>query len=308
MTSRASFRITYDGPVLASHEMDARDLAGALFALGDLLESAGEAIFEGKAKLKVSVNAKFEEGSFGIHLILQQSWSGLVNILHNDGTEIHNAKQLLEIIGLIGGGAAASVVGLIKVIEFFKGKDPDTTQITNHNTVIYIQNNNTLEAPIEVEKLRKNPSVRRNLAKVVSPVLQEGVDKVLFGEDKTNFSYISKETAEYFRPLIQDGNMLKDETQRMFFTIVSISLVSGYKWRLRAGEISLQASINDEDFMKRVESRKEEFANGDILDCDLRIQQWARPEGGIQTTYQITKVYDHIKSKPIQKLPLENPE
>lgn len=43
MTTRA--RITYDGPALAEHVMDVRDLAPALLAFGDLCEEAGRALY-----------------------------------------------------------------------------------------------------------------------------------------------------------------------------------------------------------------------------------------------------------------------
>jgi len=39
MSSAKHFRITYDGPALASHEMDVRELAPALLAMSDLLKA-----------------------------------------------------------------------------------------------------------------------------------------------------------------------------------------------------------------------------------------------------------------------------
>ena len=57
--------------------------------------------------------------------------------------------------------------------------------------------------------------------------------------------------------------------------------------------------------MRKVESSEEDFSNGDILDCDLHTVQTTKPDGGILTTYEISKVHDHIKTKKQNNLPFK---
>ena len=306
MTSRAQFRVMFEGPALDTNEMDARDLAGSLFSLGDLIDSAGEIVFKGKSKASVRVKG-FREGSFGVELVLDHSFlSGIAELLHGD----HTPKDLLDLIGITGG--SLGTVGLIQTLKFLAGKEPESIEKTDNNTFILnisvSGNHNSIAIPEVVEEMRRSPVVRKSLGKFVSTVKQEGVDKVRFTENGGNGETIEKREADYFSaPLIAE-NLLTDSIQRMYFTIVSISLVQGYKWRLKAGETSLQVAMKDEDFMRKVEESEENFSNGDVLECDLHTLQSVRPDGSIMTAYEITKVHDHKKSPKVQKLPLKEPE
>lgn len=197
-------------------------------------------------------------------------------------------------------------------MKFLAGKEPESIEKTDNNTVILNisvnGNHNSITIPEVVEEMRCSPPVRKSLGKFVSTVKQEGVDKVRFTENGRNGETIEKREADYFSAPLFAENLLTDSIQRMYFTIVSISLVQGYKWRLKAGETSLQVAMKDEDFMRKVEESEENFSNGDILECDLHTLQSVRPDGNIVTSYEITKVYHHKKSPKAQKLPLIEPE
>lgn len=96
MTSRAQFRVMFEGPALDTNEMDVRDLAGSLFSLGDLIDSSGKIVFKGKSKASVRVKG-FREGSFGVEFVLDHSFlSGIAELLHGDRTP----KDLLDLIGI----------------------------------------------------------------------------------------------------------------------------------------------------------------------------------------------------------------
>ena len=55
MTAAVHFSIKYDGPALASHQMDVRELAPALIALSDLLEQANKAALPDAPEVRVDV-------------------------------------------------------------------------------------------------------------------------------------------------------------------------------------------------------------------------------------------------------------
>ena len=70
MTS-ADFTLTYDGPALATHEMNVRDLAPAMLAVGELFE-AMNGLYNGKlAEVAVNVRA-YSPGCFNVHFDVVQ--------------------------------------------------------------------------------------------------------------------------------------------------------------------------------------------------------------------------------------------
>jgi len=58
MSATAHFSIKYDGPALASHQMDVRELAPALMALASLLEEANREIYPEGSEVRVQVKGK----------------------------------------------------------------------------------------------------------------------------------------------------------------------------------------------------------------------------------------------------------
>lgn len=305
MTSRAQFRVVFDGPALASHEMDVMDLADSLLALGGLIGAASEIVFEGRAKSTVKVRA-LQEGSLGIDLAIEQGFlPGIISLLHGDQTP----QTLLDHLGI---SLSAGLPGLVQLLKFLAGREPDSTEQTDRNTtIIKINvngNHNTIEVNNNVETMRKSPAVRKNLEEFVSPVNKEGIEQVKFyGTDGEGPSITKPETG-YFAAPHRGENIVTDSTERASLTIIKPSLESGYKWTLRRGNLMIQASIKDEGYMAKVEKRTEKFSNGDVLDCDLRTIQEEKRGGGFVTTYEVVKVYDHLSSLTSQKLPLKEPE
>lgn len=305
MTSRAQFKVVFDGPALASHEMDVADLAESLLALGGLIGSAGEIAFEGKVKSSVKVRA-LNEGSLGIELALDHGFfSGIAGLLHGDQTP----QILLDHLGL---SLPVGLPGLVEVLKFLAGREPDSVEPTDKGTfnlnINVNGNNNHIEVSSIVETLRKSPNVRKKLEEFVSPVSKEGIDEVKFYGVKGEGPSIGKREAEFFRAPTPPESVLMDTTERVNCAIVKPSFEPGYKWTFRKQNLLIQASIKDEVFNGRVSGKMETFSSGDFLDCDLRTVQEEKPGGGIVTTYEVLKVHDHTHSRKDQSLPFKNPQ
>lgn len=68
-------RIAYNGPAIENGEMDVRDLAPALIAFADLVESVNN-VLKGEQKIKVMLNQdSLQRGSFDITFILIRVFS-----------------------------------------------------------------------------------------------------------------------------------------------------------------------------------------------------------------------------------------
>jgi hypothetical protein len=112
MSAKVHFSIKYDGPSLASHQMDVRELAPALIALSDLLEHANKAAYPDAGEVRVDVQGNFKGGSFGVDLIAAQTMAQqIVTLLSGSEAAAANLLGILGGLGLIGGGG---VIGLIK--------------------------------------------------------------------------------------------------------------------------------------------------------------------------------------------------
>ena len=123
--SHADFTLTYGGPALASHEMNVRDLAPAMLAVGEAFEGMN-ALFNGKsAQLAVNVRAH-QPACFKVAFDIVQIAKDATPILTGPGiVAANNLLQLLIGVGTIAAGSVGSLIWLIRVT---KGKNPDRVE------------------------------------------------------------------------------------------------------------------------------------------------------------------------------------
>ncbi|WP_319000513.1 hypothetical protein [Burkholderia metallica] len=174
------FRATYDGPALESSEMDVRELAPALLAIGDLLDASTRALCGNQVRPQVNVRGSFKTGSFGIDFTLATSLPGRMRdmLSGHEGTALANAVTIL------------------------------------------------------------------------------------------------------------------DEHRKMAFSIVSLACKDDNKWRLYDGTSTIHAAITDAGFLSRVNNSQISFSKGDVLLCNVRMQQWQTSDGA-KTEYEVTDVLEH---------------
>ena len=88
-------------------------------------------------------------------------------------------------------------------------------------------------------------------------------------------------------------------------SIRSLAFQEGNKWRLFDGQNTIIATIEDKDFVRRVDLNIERFAKGDLLICEVRTIQ-TQGKDGLKTEHNVLKVVEH-RPAPIQiSLPFED--
>lgn len=302
MSATVHFSIKYDGPALASHQMDVRELAPALIALSTLLEEANRTLYLDSAEVRVNVNGSFKGGSFGVDFVALQSIKDqIVSIFSGPGaTAAANLFAILSGIGLLGAG------GLIGVIKWLRGRKPSSIRIEGDKTIFELKLDEvieTFEVDLETGKLYQSRVVRQSLARVIKPLETEGIDVFACGQDGATQAVVTKEEAEFFAVAASGEDVVSDDTSEgVLLQIESAVFKDGNKWRFSDGSNSFFAVIADEGFRARIESGDERFGKGDVLVVDLRRVQ-SISDTGLKSEYIIDRVREH--KAPLQMgLPL----
>lgn len=294
MSSSIHFSIKFDGPALASHQMDVRELAPALIALSNLLEEANRVAFPDSDEISVQIKGNFKSGSFGVDLVaLQTITNQIVTMLTSPGASAaSNLSGILQGLGML----AAVGGGLIGLVKWLKGRKPSAIRLDGDRTVFEIQTSEEIES-FEVDlvagKLYQSRVVRQTLSKVVKPLEREGVDIFACGEEGMTVAIVTKEDVPYFEMAAESFDVVSDSlSENILLQIESAVFKEGNKWRFTDGASSFFAEISDKEFLSRVESGAERFGKGDVLVVDLRRVQ-SITDNGLRLEYSVEKVREH---------------
>ena len=301
MSEKAYFHLKYDGPSLISHEMDVKDFAPALLALGELLEEANSALNQGRTRVSVNIKAA-NPGSVDAFLSVSQDLvQQAVGLFSSDGaTALVNADSLLKILGF-GGGGGIGVVGLIKWI---KGrKISNITKIDTGDFKVELQDGEVTVCTDSEIKLFSFVSIRKRIESVVrTPLLKPGIDSVAFNDETGKGQVISKEESEYFSAPEITRELIDDREIETNLTLVNISFQDDGKWRFNDGSQIFFAEIIDDEFNDKVRRNQITFTKDDILRVTLVRKQYIA-DGSIKTDYILKKVIDHRSAAIQMKLP-----
>lgn len=292
MTSSVHFTIKYDGPALATYQMDVRELAPALIALSELLEEASATAFPNSPAVRVNVQGNFKGGSFGVDLIAIQSMAQQLVSLFS-GPEVSAAANLITIlssVGMLGGG------GLIAVTKWLDGRKPTAIRFEGDKTIFEIRTSaevETFEVDLVAGKLYKNRIVRQSLAKVIKPLNTEGIDLFACGKDGETQVVVTKNEARSFEMAASEADVVSDAvTSGVLLQIESAAFKDDNKWRFSDGATTFFAEIVDDEFVGKINAGTERFGKGDVLVVDLRRVQ-SVTDNGLKLECSIVKVLEH---------------
>ncbi len=284
------FRITYDGPALESSEMDVRELAPALLAVGDLLEASAKALCGDQVRPQVNVRGSFKTGSFGIDFTLATSLLGRMHdmLSGSEGAALANAVTILTALGIAGPKVGK---GLFAVLKWLRGRPIQRVRMNERTAVLHVDGE-TLEIELSVLTLLRDVSVREATTRALMPLSRDGVTIFSAGTDTDVFETVTRDEVDWFRVPEQANVPILDEHRKMAFSIVSLGFKDDNKWRLYDGAATIHAAITDANFLTRVDNNQISFSKGDVLVCSVRVQQWQTADGA-KTEYEVTNVLEH---------------
>jgi hypothetical protein len=294
--SRAIFTIAYDGTALRDGAMDVRDLAPALLAVGKLLDAANLELNGAESKVSVHVKAT-AVGSFEITFDLIQTFGQqVVDFLAGDVVSAALALKELVFGGALVGG------GVIWLVRRLRGRQPDRMERVGSELVRLTIDGETLEVPLKLLRLYQDLAVRSAVKELVQvPLSKEGIDVFEVRENRKTLLRIGRDEALVFEAPEVEEETVTDATNRVAFSILSLSFKEENKWRLHDGNGAIYARIEDKEFLERVNRNQISFTKGDVLICNVRIKQ-KQSRDGLKTEYVVEKVLEHKRAP--RQLPL----
>jgi hypothetical protein len=296
-----AFDVKYDGPALTDSRMPVRDLAPALLALGDLFTQASKVTYPDKPPVSLEIRAT-SDGSFIANLILSGldgPWDQMVDMFTSK-----DADALGNLIGIVIGGGIGT--GLLRLIQLMQGRAVVAQEPADQSGMVKLtlDDDTSVEVPSEVATLSGNVSVRKSARAVVQPLSRDGVEALEFREESEVVLSLGQADVPSFAvpsAEVEDPDAPQEQVFESIFLEIVQPTITGddYKWRLTMGEGSstFRATIQDEDYLRRVRSHEQRFAAGDRLRCSLRIVQHVDGDK-IKNEHFVTTVHEHIETMP----------
>lgn len=293
MSTRERFNVVYDGPALAEHRMDVRDLAPALIAISDLFASANKELNGDTADVRVEVKASFKAGSFGIELLFSQDFISQIRDMFagQTATALANASGILALIGFTG-------TGVVQLLKKLKGRRPYEIIQRGEVAEVLITESERIEVDARVIKLWRSRTVRTSLEKTLSPLLNEGIsDFGIVYNDAVTLELHDDDLPSFSSSAPTEAEVVSDAVTKKVLLLESVVFKDDNKWRVHDGQYPFHAAIEDPEFIVKI-NNGERFGKGDVLIVDLR-QVQTIDNGQLKTEYSIVKVHEH--RAPLQK-------
>lgn len=313
--SATRFTIAFDGPALNEGRMDVRDLAPALLSLGRFIEASNRTINGPDHPVKVEAVAT-GIGSFEVAIdVILPLWETLRGLLIS--SDVDGALKLLQIMGLVTVGVGPASKGLIWLLREIRGK-PITSAAHNKDGTVTVRypgddgSQTSVVVPLEVLRLYQEVAVQKELSQLLKTLEKEAVDSISFYYPEKGMEVISppvvltKSDRSLVRPVDPISETVIDTTQKMALSIRSLAFQEGNKWRLFDGQNVITATIEDRDFLDKVDRSIARFAKGDVLICLVRTVQMQTLEG-LKTEHTVLQVDEHRPAPTQFSIQFDNP-
>lgn len=293
-----AFELEYDGPALATHEMDVRELAPALISTADLFQELNRRLYPVAPPLAVNVRAT-DGGSFLVQLKIV--YDSVINTLAADeATAGANLTAMLTVVGALMRYARR----LLRSEQVSQSPHPTEPGVV----VIGFADGTTLEIPEAVLSVRNNLYVQRSLSEIVQPVERPGVDIVRLRQEGITIGEVPKADVTAFEapsgPLPRDT--FPPEERTTYLTIHTAGFHTN-RWRLWDGQSLVWAPISDESFIRRLDSGTLRVGKLDLLHCRIREERW-RDQTGLHREVVVLEVLQVMPYDPDQQGSLDLPE
>jgi hypothetical protein len=300
VTTAAHLYVLYDGLALAQHEMDVRELAPAILAIGQLIEEAHLVLNGERGKVEVRVKGSFQTGSFGIDFSVAQTWADqLLGLLQSN--PVVSAATMVTLLGF------TVKDGFIQLIRWVNNRKITKIVILDHERVRVEIDGDHREVEQKVIDLYRNYKLRKAFEAALAPLSQDAVDSfaVTVDPDHQHFVTIQKTERRLFKTPDPADQQIADEEFDLNVQTLTIAFQEDNKWRFTDGNSTYNAAIHDVEFLEKIAKNEIAFAKGDVLRVRMRKQQWMTGEK-MKTDYEVLRVLEHRPAAHQLPLPIED--
>lgn len=302
--SSTEFSVVFEGDPFDNGEIDVNDLAPALLALGNVVQSANSVLNGDRADARLKVRAT-QKGSFDAVLMLDVSWvADLLDAVNAHPDRMVAADKLVDLLMKGGTIVGGTTVGLLAVLRLLKGKKPDQLQETDKGTEITINQTTILVEP-ETLRLLEDRNTREAVQKFGNEALNiKGLKQLRIERGDDSEMFLKPNDAPAFNmPSPDEEEPESVVSQRnVWLKIVTSQFKDGYKWRFTdGGERPFMADMEDTEFLNNVLSGDTTLSANDALHCTVREEQEMRSTG-LQKSIFVEKVIEHRQGPTQLKL------
>ena len=307
--SNSQFRIAFEGAAFDDGEMDVRDLAPALLALGDVIQAANRTLngkrTEASLKMRATNRGSFE-ALLSIDVSFLASIGSLLDAISDNPDRIVAAKDLVDLV--IGGTTiavatgTAAWAGVLQALKLLKGKAPDTVEARPDGSAVIVHNHVSIVVDKRVLSLLDDIPTRAAVEKFGTVALRiPGVEAVRLedasGEELAPQAVrlVKNDLPALAVPAPAAIVPTTEITERdALLKIVTLAFRDGYKWRFSdGGEKPFTAEVEDLAFLNEVMGGKVSLAANDTLRCVIREEQTLDGDG-LRKETKVVRVIEHI--------------
>ena len=297
--SSTRFVIAFDGPGVDAGTIEVRDLAPALLALSKTIDAANRVLNGDAIPAHIQVKAT-SVGSFEVDLnLVLHGWAAVRGLLLSEDGQA--ATSLLQWLGFLGIPTVGAVgIGLIQLYRRLNGRPVVAARQEGGLVEITAADGEVLIIPLETLRLYKEVAVNHAMGQLLETLENDRIDRIEFrpAPGKRPMEVLTKADREAFSLPLPEDETVVDETRRMALSIRSLAFQEGNKWRLFDGQNVITATIEDKDFLARVDRSEIRFAKSDVLICSVQTVQ-KQGVDGLKTEHIVKKVLGY-RPAPMQ--------
>lgn len=292
VVSEETFTVAYDGPALADHSIDVRDLAMSVIAVSDAFHRAQAILDPGSEQVAVRVKAH-KEGSFEIVMLLVEWGESAMDVLLG-----RPVQSILSLSGLTG-----AVLGSVAAVKSLRGRRIERArEIEPGLTEVQVEDGETIVIPSPQLQLVRDMDFRKAVSEIAKPLGREGVDELRIVDRRVRIEAREEDLASFAPPTLPVEEDLNTSHRDTLLQPVGVEF-DGRKWRFTEGGAALSAAVEDPAFRDRIERGESAFKASDLLKVRLRSRQYRDRAGALRVEHAIEEVLDHIDGG--RQIPIE---
>lgn len=310
--SSSSFRIAFEGSIFDQGEMDVRDLAPALLALGDVVQAANRVVNGDRAQATLKMKAT-SRGSFvallSIDVSILTAITDLLDVVAANPERVTAANTLLDLLikaGTTVVGGVGGTMGFLSLLKKLRGERPTSVVEQPDGGAVIVHNHTHLRIDRQTFALLQDVKTREAVESFGRRALTiKDVSKVRF-EDTDSPAEVSLTKADLqsmqVPPAAQEETRVGTVDREVWLKIITSAFRDGYKWRFSdGGEKPFSADVEDVEFANSVLEGKVALSANDTLRCLVREEQHLGPNG-LAKDIKVLKVLEHIAGAKQLKL------